>query len=90
MVKYYTRACNFFYGNTSRLKIKKNNSLPLSGDPNISFDSIEIISRNSKKILNIKKIKNLNKQIKKKILNDIKKITQKKNLKILSLSIYQF
>ena len=43
MVKYYTRACNFYYGSNSRDLIKKKLSLPLSGAKNISFDTLEII-----------------------------------------------
>ena len=79
MIKYYTRACNFYYGNSSRLLVKKKLTLPLCGNQNISFDKIEIFERNKKiitsKILEIKKIKFLSKAIKKKVLLDIKKIT---------------
>ena len=49
MEKYYTRACNFYFGKTSKEKIKKNLSFSLGGNSLISFDSIEIISRKSKK-----------------------------------------
>ena len=49
MIKYYTRACNFYYGSTSREKIKKKLSLPLNGNDLISFDNIEIITRKYKK-----------------------------------------
>ena len=45
MIKYYTRACNFYYGSISKEKIKKKLSLPLNGNKLISFDSIEIITR---------------------------------------------
>ena len=47
MVKYYTRACNFYYGEISKEKVKKK-SLPLNGNKLISFDSIEIITRKKK------------------------------------------
>ena len=67
MEKYYTRACNFYYGSNSIKKIKKKISLPLNGNKFISFDCIELITRNSKKIINIKNIKQLPKNIKKKI-----------------------
>ena len=48
MKKYYTRACNFYYGGESKTLVKKKKSLPLSGNKEISFDTIEIISRKSK------------------------------------------
>ena len=49
MTRYYTRACNFYYGNLSKTLIKKKKSLPLNGSNEISFDQIEVISRESKK-----------------------------------------
>ena len=57
MIKYYTRACNFYYGKESKALISKKKSLPLNGNREISFDKIEIISRKSKKKISIKKIK---------------------------------
>ena len=81
MKKYYTRACNFYYGSTSKEKIKKKLSLPLNGNSLISFDTLEIITRKSKKKIHINEIKNQSFNIKKKIKNDIKLITKKKNLK---------
>ena len=54
MKKYYTRACNFYYGKKSEDKIKKKKSLPLNGNPNISFDSIELITSKNSKIFHIK------------------------------------
>ena len=81
MIKYYTRACNFKYGSIAKELIKKL-ALPLCGNPHISFQEIEIISRNknkiSHKIINIKKIKDLNNNQKKKIKEDIKNITKKR------------
>tara|TARA_B110000003_G_scaffold100391_1_gene102655 strand:- start:602 stop:1654 length:1053 start_codon:yes stop_codon:yes gene_type:complete len=79
MKKYYTRVCNFYYGENSIKLIKQKKSLPLSGNKEISFDHIEILSRNSKKKIHIKEIKNLSKNLKKKIKNDLKIITKKKN-----------
>ena len=81
MIKYYTRACNFYYGSLSKEKIKKKQSLPLSGNNLISFDTIEIINRKHKKKIHIKEIKNQSNKIKKKIKEDINLITSKKNLK---------
>ncbi len=61
MTKYYTRACNFKYGSSARNLIKQKLALPLCGNQEISFDEIEIISRNKNKILSKKvNIKNLN------------------------------
>ena len=86
MKKYYTRACNFFYGSNSSEKVKKKISLPLNGNNLISFDSIEILSKGQSKILNIKKIKFLNKDLKKKIEKDLRVITKKKSFKKLNFS----
>ncbi len=63
MEKYYTRACNFYYGSLSKEKIKKKLSLPLNGNNLISFDNIEIITRKYKKKIHIKKIKKLSNKI---------------------------
>ena len=81
MLKYYTRACNFYYGSISVEKVKKKVSLPLHGNKLISFDTVEIISRKKIKKINIKNVNKLKKQIKKKISSDIKKISKKKKIK---------
>ena len=82
MTKYYTRACNFYYGSVSKNLIKKKLALPLCGNENISFDKVEIFIRKknkiTSKILNIKEIKLQNLNLKKKILKDIKKISKKR------------
>ena len=78
MIKYYTRACNFYYGSESKEKIKKKLSFPLNGSNLISFDNIEIITRKYKKKIHISEIKKQTSQIKKKIKEDIKFITGKK------------
>jgi dihydropteroate synthase len=82
MKKYYTRACNFFYGSISKKLTKKKLSLPLCGDNSISFNQIEILTRDKKKvnskIIDIKNIHKLPLIIRKKILSDIKKITAKR------------
>jgi len=80
MKKYYTRACNFYFGKTSEEKVKKKISLPVGGNTFISFDSVEIITRTSKKIINIKKINQLPLRIKKKISIDIKNICRDKKI----------
>jgi dihydropteroate synthase len=43
MKKYYTRVCNFYYGNNSQNLIKKKKALPLNGNLKISFDHVEIL-----------------------------------------------
>ena len=78
MKKYYTRACNFYYGSISKEKIKKKLALPLNGNNLISFDKIELLTRKSKKIFPLKKINLLPIKIKNKINKDIKNITKKK------------
>jgi len=82
MTKYYTRACNFYYGELSKKLVKNKKTLPLCGDKEISFDKIEIFSKNKKKVsfktIDVKKINFLPKLIKIKITKDIKKITSKK------------
>ncbi len=85
MTKYYTRACNFYFGKTSNQKIKKKLCCPLGGQSHISFDSVEIISRKSKKIINIKNINKLPFKIKKKVLLDIKNICKNKKIPGLKL-----
>ena len=82
MRKYYTRACNLYYGTIAKDLIKKKLALPLCGNKNIAFDSIEILCRDKKaKLINIKDTKKLNNHLKKKVLKDLKKIVLKrKNL----------
>ena len=81
MIRYYTRACNFYYGLKSKNLVKKKKALPLNGNSEISFDKIEIISRKSSKTINLDKIHKLPISLKKKIKKDIKKISLKKNFK---------
>ena len=78
MVRYYTRACNFYYGNNSKTLLKKKKSISLHQINEISFDHIEIINRKSKKKISIDQIKHLPKNLKKKINLDLKKIRSKK------------
>ncbi len=82
MKKYYTRACNFFYGQTSKQLIKKKLTLPLCGDNLISFNQIELFIKDKKKvkskIINIKDIKKLPLVVRKKISKDIKRITARR------------
>ena len=82
MTKYYTRACNFFYGQDSRQLVKKKLTLPLCNDSSISLKQIKHYSRNKKivknKIVDLKNIKKLPKKIKEKVIQDLKKKTCKK------------
>jgi dihydropteroate synthase len=87
MKRYYTRACNFYYGKESEILVDKSKTIPLNGNKKLSFDHVEIISRTSKKILHIKKVKSLNKLLKKQIISDLKKIKLKqKNFANLNFS----
>jgi len=42
MRKYYTRPCNFYYGNYAKKLVKNKKAFFLAGNPNIAFDQIEI------------------------------------------------
>ena len=86
MTKYYTRACNFYFGSTSLDKIKKKQSIPLHGNRLISFDTIEILSRKKIIKINVNKISKLNKNLKKKVSKDITNILKKKFFKGLIFS----
>ena len=79
MIRYYTRVCNFFYGKESKLLVNKKKTFPLNNNKEISFGHLEIISRQSKKKISIKKINSLPKFLKKKINLDLKNIKAKKN-----------
>jgi len=78
MQRYYTRACNFYVGNQSKILVNKKRAIPLHQIKEISFDHIEIITRKSKKKISINQIKYLPNDLKKKIYLDIKKIKSKK------------
>ena len=61
MRKYYTRPCNFFYGNYAKKLIKTRKALPLTGNINIAFNQLEIFQRikgkTNSKIHSIEEIK---------------------------------
>ena len=48
MRKYYTRPCNFYYGNYAKKLIKNHKALSLAGNHNIAFDQVEIFIRDKK------------------------------------------
>tara|TARA_B100001057_G_scaffold491937_1_gene583258 strand:+ start:707 stop:1765 length:1059 start_codon:yes stop_codon:yes gene_type:complete len=83
MRKYYTRACNFFYGSNSKKLVKKKLALPLCGNISISFNQVEIYTRYKKKVKSktvyINDIKKLPLAIKRQIFFDIKKITLRRS-----------
>jgi len=96
MRKYYTRACNFYYGKAAIKLIRLRKAFPLNGKKNIAFDKIEIFVRDKKKIKNnlidIKDINKLKKNIKKIVKKDLIKITSRrknflKNVNFLDTSI---
>ena len=66
MNRYYTRACNFYYGNKSKYLVNRKKTFPIHQIKEISFDHIEIITRKSKKKISIHQIKNLSNFLKKK------------------------
>ena len=77
MKKYYTRVCNFAYGKSSTKLVNKKTNIPLNGNKELSFGQIEIITRDSKKIIDLKDIKRLPKSLRKKISEDLKVIKKK-------------
>ena len=86
MVKYYTRVCNFYLGKISKEKVKKKTALALNNNKSISFDTIEIITKKTKRKIHIKEVKNQNSKILQKIKKDIKIVTKKKFFKGLNFS----
>ena len=83
MRKYYTRPCNFYYGNYAKSLVKIKKALPLAGNRNISFDQLEIFQRKiggstKSYIYSINEIKKLNREIKNRVKIDLKKITSKR------------
>jgi len=79
MRKYYTRPCNFYYGNYAKKLIKNKKALKLGSNPNIAFDQLEIFERKKGSIQSnlyfINDIKNLSKEKKTVIKSDLEKIT---------------
>ena len=89
MRRYYTRVCNFYYGNESKKLVNKKKTIPLNGNNKISFNCIEIITRQSKKKIYVNKIKDLPKLLFKQIKLDLKNIKlKKKTSQILILNKY--
>ena len=82
MIKYYTRACNFYYGKQAKVLIEKKTALPLCGNKKIAFNRIEIYTRKKNKItskfIDIKNIKKLKKNERIKVSKDLKNIISKR------------
>ncbi len=82
MAKYYTRACNFYYGKLAYQLIKKKKALPLCGNKHIAFDKLEIFLRNKKRIssrfIHYKNISKLKIKEKTKVKEDLKRIISKR------------
>ena len=83
MRKYYTRPCNFYYGNYAKKLISEKKALPLAGNSNIAFDQLEIFQRKKRGIVKseyypITKIKTLDKVKASTIKSDLKNITSKR------------
>ena len=90
MRKYYTRPCNFYYGNYAKKLIKSKKALSLAGNSKIAFDQIEIFHRKKRgkiesKLVSINSINSLKKIIRNIVETDLKKITSKRK-KISNLS----
>ena len=82
MKKYYTKACNFYYGDFAKKLINNKHAYALCGNKYIAFDKIEIITREKKrinsKIIDIKKIKRLKTPLRNKVQKDLKNIIFKR------------
>ena len=77
MNRYYTRACNFYYGKNSRKLVNLKKTLPLNNRKDISFDNIQIISRNASRKISIHGIEKLPNYLKKQVKRDLLNITKK-------------
>ena len=83
MRKYYTRACNFYYGNTAKDLILNKKALSLNSRKDIAFDQIEIFQRKKNhvvesKFYSISEIKKLNRKILYEVEKDLRNITLKR------------
>ena len=83
MRKYYTRPCNFYYGNYAKNLVNKKKAMFLTSSKSIAFDKVEIFYRKKKgqtesEYCLIKDIKHLTKEKKKVVTNDLQNITSKR------------
>mgnify|MGYP001333254764 CR=1 FL=1 len=94
MEKYYTRACNFYYGNKAKNLIINKKALPLNSRQDIAFDQVEIFQRKNNtvkvEIFHIDEIKNLNKVVLSEIERDVENIVaERKSISGLKFDIPQ-
>ena len=83
MRKYYTRPCNFFYGNYAKKLIKGKKAKSLTGREDIAFDKIEIFEKTKhnttkSRIFDICDIKRFPPDLLKIVTQDLQNITQKR------------
>ena len=83
MRKYYTRACNFYYGNYAKKLVRNKKALALTGRQNIAFDQLEIFERERRNKIkssfyHISEVEKLPNNLKLIVKNDLKKITSKR------------
>jgi len=83
MRKYYTRPCNFYYGNQAKELIAKKKALSLTGNQDIAFDQLEIFQRISKGNIKsifckVNEIEKLDKEKTSVIKKDLKNIISKR------------
>jgi len=82
MIKYYTRACNFYYGSEAKNLVKNKRAFPLCGNSELAFNKLEIFTRKNNKVssktIKISDIDKLKSFQKDKVLKDLKKITFKR------------
>ena len=45
MREYYTRPCNFYYGNHAKKLVRSTKGLFLAGNKNIAFDQVEVFQK---------------------------------------------
>ena len=82
MRKYYTRPCNFHYGNYAKKLINIKKGLPLAGNSSIAFDKVEIFQRKKSntdsKIYSLNEIDSLEIEKKNIIKSDLKNVVSKR------------
>ena len=83
MRKYYTRPCNFYYGNYAANLIRNKKAFSLAGNSKIAFDQVEIFERSRKgttksKFYPIKEIKKFDRKKYSIINQDLKNITKRR------------
>ena len=83
MRKYYTRPCNFYYGNYAKNLVKKKKAFFLAGNLNIAFDKLEIFTRKKKQVIqsniySINEVKDFNTEMRSVVNKDLKKIVSKR------------